>query len=242
MHKLSVHKIPSVSSEAVAKAQKTLPSKRGFVAVAHPSSHDQMIYFDVNQQELGVLTIHNSEKIATHRIDCYQDPITPGPLAVDQEGKRVLLMSRAARFTDSRLLEVNLITGEQITHYQHAGPGWLMGQFVKDEIIVFEQRLGEEPVFLVWRRDKTIWESRGTQPMVLPQIWSDPFILMLACTNPNPLTGSGPTQLCALDFRTGVIFPLASIEGERLSVDGNIIRVENRSHDAHDFELELNAD
>ena len=242
MHKLSVHKIPSVSSEAVAKTQKTLPSKRGFVAVAHPGSHEQMIYFDVSQQELGVLNIHNKEKITTHHIDCYQDPITPGPLAVDETGNRVLLLSRAARFTDNRLLEVNLVTGEQTTHHQHAGPGWLMGQFVKDEVLVFEQRLGEEPVFLVRRRDKTIWESQGTQPMVLPQIWSHQFIIMLACPNPNPLTGSGPTQLCALDFRTGVIFPLVSIEGKRLSVDGNIIRVEYRSHDAHDFELELNAD
>ena len=241
MHKLSVHKIPSVSSEEVTKGRMTLPPRHGLVAVAHPRSHDQMIYFDVIQQELGVLNIHNSEKITTHHIECFQDPITPGPLAVDEEGKRVLLLSRAARFTDSRLLEVNLVTGEQITQHHSDGPGWLMGQFVKDEVIVFEQQLGEDPFFWVRRRNKIIWESRGTQPMVLPQIWSDQFIIMLACPNPNPLTGDGPTQLCALDFRRGAIFPLVSIEGKRLAIDGNIVRVENRNHDAHGFELELRA-
>lgn len=242
MHKLSVHKIPVVSSESVSPGSATSPSTRGIISVPHPRSSDAVIYFDVRQQELGILNKTSGEKACTHHVDCHQDPITPGPIAVHEKGRRVLLLCRGTRFADNQLLEIDLESGEQTIRHRYNGPGWLMGQFLKDEVIIFEQRLGDEPTFVVKKGESTIWESSGTQPMVLPQIWSDQFIIMLACLNPNPLTRTGPTQLCALDINSSAMFPLSSIEGQRLSIDRNVIRVENLNNNAHDFALELKAD
>ena len=237
MHKLAVHKIPSIESKSMIQLEHHSPVRRGIVSTAHPSAEDQVIFFDVIQKEVGVLDKAREQTLKTFTVDCHQDPLTPGPIAVDAHGRNALVLSRASRFGDNKLLRINLETGEQTTVHEYAGPGWLMGQFLDDNILVFEQRLGDEPSFFVRRNDKIIWNCAGTQPMVLPQIWDNEFAIMLACTKPNPLTGTGPIQLCALEILSGTLFALTSIEGHRLSLRKNVIRVEQRNQNAHDFAL-----
>ena len=230
MHKLTVYKIPKLGSSAQYQKEVFPALPRGVVSAVHPKNTDQSVYFSVLEQEVGLLNLTDGKRSGQLSINCHQDPLIPGAISVHPNGDKVLLMAKDTRYTDSRLVEINLDSQTQQIVYRQEGPGWLLGIHHGNEIIILEQTLGDSPQFTVRYKNKALWQVHGTQPLVAPAVWQDNYVLLIACPEPNPLTGTGPTQLCALDLNQGTLFPICEAQGESITVDEETVSVESYSH------------
>jgi hypothetical protein len=224
MHRLAIHKLPQLVKTDMEAASSPATAARGLAFGKNSSG--QTAFLDVKAGQVGSIDHKTGERSRVVTIRCHQDPLTPGLLALDDAGNNVLVMASQSLHADAALLQVNLETQKVDTVHQLQGPGWLAGAFMPEGIVILEQKLGEEPVFSVIQNGQTLWTCAGAQSPILPAAWSNEVYLFLLCPEPNPLTGTGPTQLCALDIVQGVLAPLVPAQGNHIRVDGELVTVE----------------
>jgi len=224
MHRLAIHKLPQVVKSELEPAASKMPSSRGLAFAKNLSG--QTAFFDVHTGQVGYIDHETGERSKMVTINCNQDPLMPGMLALDEAGDKVILMASKSEHGDASLLQVNLESQNVDTLHQLEGPGWLAGAYMPEGIVILEQKLGESPVFSVIQNGQTLWSCPGTQSPSLPVAWSPEVYLLLVCPEPNPLTGTGPMQLCALDIVQGALAPLLPADGNHIRVDGEQVTVE----------------
>ncbi len=163
---------------------------------------------------------------------CAQDPITPGLVAVSDDGARALVMACREMHGEPSLMLVDFPAARATTVRSFEGPGWVVGGFLGDKVVCLVQRLGDEPTFSVWLGDKCVWSVAGLQQPCVPARVSDEVLALLVCPKPDELTLTGPSSLCVLDVTSSALAPLAPAAGTRvmarageLSVDGGSERV-----------------
>lgn len=233
MHRLGLHRLPQVvrSERLVSDTVRVFP--RGFVFGENRSG--ACIFFDVNSGEVGRLDPESGLRSDVMKVPAQQDPMTPGLVGVHESGDRALIMIADAFHGIPSLWEVDLQTQTHRVCHRGEAPGWLVGAYMPEALLVLEQRQGQgqEPCFRIHRDGKCIYELAGLQNPCLPVAWSDEIYLLLLCLEPDPYTGTGPTQLCALDAVHGTLTGLLSASGPRLSIEGNVAIVEGGAEHVH---------
>ena len=155
-----------------------------------------------------------------------QDPSTPGLVAVDDDGKRALVLCARAEHGDPSLVLVDLEERVTETIRSFDGPGWLCGGFAGKQVVACEQRLGERAKFSVIVNSKTVWSVDGMQSPCVPVRVRDEVIALLACPTPDAVSGTGPTSLVVLDLASGSIAALAPAQGTRVRLHESALLVE----------------
>lgn len=231
MHRLGLHRLPQVvqSERQPAAAVKLFP--RGFVF--GENRRGDCIFFDLHAGEVGHLNLATGQRSDVMHVPSQQDPLTPGLVSVDESGKRALLMIADTFHGPPSLWEVDLSTQAHRVCHRSEEPGWLVGAYLPDALVVLEQRLGDRPMFRIYRNEGCIWESESLQNPCVPVAWSTDIYLLLLCLEPDPYTGTGPTQLCALDAIHGTLAGLLPAKGSRLSVRGDVAFVEGGEEHVH---------
>jgi hypothetical protein len=217
--RVGLARLPMVRDVERAPAQR----ERGEHGVARGSNAkgDVTVVFDVAR---GTLTRNDDAPIT---LAGAQDPSAPGLVAVDDEGKRALVLCARAEHGDPALVLVDLDARATETVRSFEGPGWLCGGFAGKHVVACEQRLGERAKFSVIVANRTVWSVDGMQPPCVPVRVRDDVVALLACTTPDAVTGTGPTSLVALDLASGAIAVLATpAQGKRVRVDASAIVVE----------------
>lgn len=218
-HRLAVTKLPTV--RAVERTPAT--RERGEHGIARASNaKGDVVVFDVAR---GTITRNDDAPIT---LAGAQDPSTPGLAALDDDGKRALVLCARAEHGDPALVLVDLDARATETVRSFEGPGWLCGGFAGKQIVACEQRLGERAKFSVIVGGKSVWSIDGMQQPCVPVRVRDDVIALLACPAPDAVTGTGPTSLIALDLASGAIATLASpAQGKRVRLaDGGALVVE----------------
>lgn len=160
----------------------------------------------------------------TVKVPCAQDPITPGLVAVSDDGERALVMACTEHHGEPALVLVDFAKGSATTVRSFAGLGWVVGGFLGDKVLCLAQRLGDEPELSVWLGDKRVWSAAGMQQPCVPARVSAEVAALVLCPTPDELTRTGPSSLCALDVTSGALAPLAPAAGTRVVVrDGALI-------------------
>ncbi len=162
----------------------------------------------------------------TVKVACAQDPLTPGLVAVSDDGTRALVMACKEHHGEPALVLVDFATGTATTVRTFAGPGWVVGGFLGDKVLCLAQRLGDEPELSVWLGDKRVWTVAGMQQPCVPARVSAEVAALVVCPAPDELTLTGPSQLCALDVTSGALAPLAPAAGTRVLAKGGALVVE----------------
>jgi hypothetical protein len=223
MHRLGVARLPVVKGVERVAAAPAARLARG-IAVGSNARGAQVV-LDVNRSEVFALDAagHAGPSVAVRTA---QDPITPGLVAVDDTGRRALVMSCEEMHGSPSLVLVDLDakTVEPVHHLD--GPGWVTGGFGNKAPLVCEQRLGDEPRFSVLVGGKRVWSVEGMQQPCVPAMLDDHVALLVVCPKPDPMTGTGDGALCALDLVSGTLAPLCPAEGRRVHVDGDSIVVD----------------
>ena len=224
MHRLGLQRLPQViqSERLASEVVRVFP--RGFVFGENRSG--ACIFFDVNAGEVGRLDPNTGLRSDVMKVPAQQDPMTPGLVGVDESGHRALIMVSDAYHGVPALWEVDLQAQTHRVCHQAEAPGWVVGAYMPDALLVLEQRQGEQPLFRIHRKGQCILELAGLQSPCLPVAWSEDVYLLLLCLEPDPYTGTGPTQLCALDAVHGTLSGLLPAAGPRLSVVGDVAVVE----------------
>jgi len=224
MHRLSTHQLPKLLSSEVISGSPDTNIGRGVIVGANEAG--QTAFMDVEGQEAGLIDLRTGERSNVVKVASFQDPLTPGLISIDPSGQKILVMLRASMHADPSLVEVDLNQAQTRTVHAFDGPGWLAGAYMPDGITILEQRLGESPVFSIIRKGQTVWTCEGTQPPVFPAAWTKELYLLLVCPNPNPLTGTGPNELCALDIVHGALTPIVEAEGHRIKIGEEDVIIE----------------
>lgn len=217
MHRLGLTKLPTVSSVERTPTERER-GERG-VAVGVNARGDR-VRFDVAR---GMLS-RNDE--APFTLAGAQDPLTPGLVAVDDDGKRALVLASRSMHADPALVLVDLDAHATEIVRSFDGPGWLCGGFAGKQVVVCEQRLGERPRFSVIVKGKAVWGVDGMQQPCVPVQVNDDVIALLVCLTPDTITGTGASALVALDLASGAVSSLAPAEGKRVRMEGGAVVVE----------------
>lgn len=214
-----IARLPAAKSVERAPAQR----ERGEHGIARATNaRGDVVLFDVTR---GALT-RNSDVAIT--LAGAQDPATPGLVALDDDGKRALVMCARAAHGDPQLVLVDLDARSTTTVRSFEGNGWLCGGFVGvagKTIVACEQRLGEKPKFTVAVGARSVWSADGMQPPCVPVRVKDDVIALLACVAPDAVTGTGPTSLVVLDLASGAVASLAPAQGRRVRMAANDVIV-----------------
>lgn len=220
-HRLAVAKLPTVRSVERTPATR----ERGERGIARgTNAKGDVVVFDVAR---GTITRNDDAPIT---LAGAQDPSAPGLIAVDDDGKRALVLCARSEHGDPALVLVDLDARVTETVRSFDGPGWLCGGFAGQRgqvIVVCEQRLGERAKFSVIVNGKSVWSIDGMQPPCVPVRVRDDVIALLACPSPDAVTGTGPTSLVALDLASGATAVLATpAQGKRVRLDEGALLVE----------------
>ncbi|OGQ26211.1 MAG: hypothetical protein A2138_17965 [Deltaproteobacteria bacterium RBG_16_71_12] len=174
----------------------------------------------------------NGQPVDTVQVACAQDPLTPGLVAVSDDGLRALVMSCQEMHGEASLVLVDFSNKSATTVRSFAGPGWVVGGFLGDKVVCLAQRLGDEPQLSLWLGDKCAWSAVGMQQPCVPARVSAEVLALVVCPKPDELTLTGPPSLCALDVTSGALAPLTPASGTRvlarpgeLVVEGGLERV-----------------
>lgn len=159
-------------------------------------------------------------------VPCAQDPLTPGLVAVDESGRRALVMSARSLHADTSLMLVDLDARTATPVHTLDGPGWLVGAFGTRSIVVCAQRLGNDPLFSVIFHGKRVWSAAGMQQPSLPAPLSDDVLAVLLCPAPDAITLTGPSSLCVLDLVHGTLAPLVAAQGSRVRLMNDVLVVD----------------
>lgn len=165
----------------------------------------------------------------TVKVACAQDPLTPGLVAVSEDGSRALVMSCKEMHGEPSLVLVDFTKGSATTVRSFVGPGWVVGGFLGDKVLCLSQRLGDEPQLSVWLGDKCVWSVAGMQQPCVPARVSPEVLALVVCPKPDELTQTGPSSLCALDVTSGALAPLAPAAGTRVLAQTGELVVEGGS-------------
>jgi hypothetical protein len=208
--RLGVHRLPTVVDVTRAPAPRRPAPTRGLAIGTN--GRGARIVLDVNA---GVVAALDEAGVRTDdvAVACAQDPLTPGLVAVDDAGRRALVMSSRTLHEDSTLLLVDLDAHTAKPVHALAGPGWIVGAFGRESLVVVEQRLGAAPAFRVVVDGRVVWSLPGMQQPSLPALLDDELLALLVCPAPDPVTLTGPSSLCVLDLVHGTLAPLLPAEG-----------------------------
>jgi hypothetical protein len=146
-------------------------------------------------------------------LSCAQDPMTPGVVSVRDDGKFALVMQAKEPHADVSLVRVNLDSGSVEQVHALSGPGWVVGGFAGNRVVVCEQRLGDEPRFRVLVDGEARFETEAMQQPCAPVEWQGEIALLLG--------SNGEMSLHMLE--SGAICPAS---GTRLRVEGEALIVE----------------
>lgn len=218
MHRLAFAKLPTVARVLRTKAVPA-PAERG-VAVGANARGDVVVRFDV---ERGTLVRNDDAAIP---LAGAQDPATPGLVAVDDDGGRALVMCAGSMHGDPSLVLVDLVARTTQVVRSFEGPGWVCGGFAGKQVIACEQRLGDRPRFNVVVAGKTVWSVDAMCPPSVPVRVRDDVVALLSCGAVDPITGTGPAALIALDLVSGTTAVLTPAAGWRVRLDGDALVVE----------------
>lgn len=231
MHRLGLHRLPQVvqSERFPSRTPRVFP--RGFAL--GQNRRGACIFLDLNAGEVGRLELASGHRSDVMPVPAQQDPLTPGLVGVDETGDRALIMVSDSFHGPPVLWEVDLRNQSHRVCHRSEAPGWVVGAYLADALVVLEQRLGERPLFRVYRNESCVWESESLQNPCMPVAWSSDIYLLLLCLEPDPYTRTGPTQLCALDVVHGTLAGLLPAAGRRLAVQGDMAIVEGGEEHVH---------
>lgn len=210
VHRLALRKLP-----AVAAVERTAtPKERSEAGVAFgTNAKGDRVRFDVAR---GTITRNHD---APFTLAGAQDPLTPGLVAVDDEGRRALLLASRSLHADPALVLVDLELRASESVRSFDGPGWLVGGFAGAQIVVCEQRLGDKPRFSITVNGRSAWSVEGMQQPCVPVRVREDVIALLLCLAPEAVTGTGPSALVAVDLASGAVSLLAPAEGTRVRLE-----------------------
>lgn len=215
--RLGAHRLPSVVEVTRSPAPASPPTARG-LAVGD-NGRGAVVLLDVNAGIVCALQRDTGVRVDEVKVPCAQDPLTPGLVAVDESGRRALVMASRTMHGDSSLFCVNLDARTAEPMHTLHGPGWLVGAFGRKSIAVCEQRLGDAPTFSVFVQGKRVWSAAGMQQPCVPAFLDDDVLALVVCPSPDAVTLTGPGSLCALDLVHGTLAPLTAAEGSRVRVE-----------------------
>jgi hypothetical protein len=165
-----------------------------------------------------------------------QDPVTPGLVAVADDGRRALVMACAEPHGDPALVLVDLEQRTTTVVHHFAGRGWIVGGFSAKGLIACEQHLGGDPLFVLQHltdgRSKTVFSIAGMmQPCVPAAVrFAHPsageIIAFVGCLQPDAVTFSGPMSLCVLDLTSAAVAALAPASGTVVRAEPDLLVVE----------------
>lgn len=222
---LGLKRLPAVTAvERLAVPAPTSPGRGLSLGVAGPGT--RAVLLDVNEGIVCAFDTATGARSDAVPVPTRQDPLTPGLVAVDDSGRRALVMAARQMHADPALLLVDL--DRKTSEVVHAldGPGWLVGAFSARGVVVCEQRLGDEPRFSVLLGGKRVWSIEGMQPPCVPAAWSDEVLALVVCPRPDALTGTGATALCVLDVVGKSLAPLTPAAGTAVRKEGDALVVE----------------
>lgn len=177
------------------------------------------VVFDVVEGTASVLAA-DGKRTRSVSVPCAHDPLTPGLVAVDDAGKRALVMGALSPHGDAWLVRVDFEREERETLHMAQGPSWVVGGFLtapsKRGAVVLEQRLGESPRFSVIVKGKRVWRVDGMQQPCVPCALPDDVLALVVCPQPDASTGTGPSSLCVLDLTSGTLAALCPAAGTRV--------------------------
>lgn len=203
----SIARLPTVKS--VERTPAVRDRREPVGVVVGSNARGDRVVFDVVKGTVR----HNDDEPIT--LAGSQDPTTPGLVAVDDDGKRALVMCARAAHGDPSLVVIDLDKRATEVVRQFDGPGWMCGGFVGKQIVVCEQR---GPKFSVVVGARVVWTVDAMQQPCVPVRVRDDVVALLACTKPDPVTGTGPTSLVVLDLASGALAELAPADGKRVLV------------------------
>lgn len=203
-----------VTREAIASA----PPPRG-VAVGFGGGVE--VRWDVSAQTVSFPGIEVRQEAA-------QDPVTPGLVGVHPSGRRALVMACRSAHGDPQLVEIDRTSGAVSVKAAFDGPGWIVGGYFANGLLVAEQRLGDTPRHRLHYNGRTVFERVGFQPPCVPAAFDRDIFVTVATLAPDPLTHSGPTEVCLVHLPSGAVRALAPVRGTRITVDGDVVIVDGR--------------
>lgn len=211
--RLATSRLPvakGVAREQVARA----PSPGRGKCMGENARGDRVVQ-DVVDGVVGRLDANGQLK-DTVKVACGQDPLTPGLVAVNDDGSRALVMSCKEEHGEASLVLVDFAKGSATTVRSFSGSGWVVGGFLGDKVVCLAQRLGDEPQLSIWLGDRCVWSVAGMQQPCVPARVSAEVLALVVCAKPNELTLTGPSSLCALDVVSGALAPLVPASGTRV--------------------------
>ena len=221
--RLATSRLPTAKKVARAKVER--PPSPGRGKSVGENANGQRVLHDVVDGVVARLDAAGQPR-DTIKVPCAQDPITPGLVAVSDDGNRALVMACKEHHGEPALVLVDFTKGTATTVRSFAGPGWVVGGFLGDRVLCLAQRLGDEPQLSVWLGDKCVWSVAGMQQPCVPARVAPEVAALVVCPAPDELTLTGPSSLCALDVTSGALAPLAPATGTRVLVKDGALVVE----------------
>jgi hypothetical protein len=179
------------------------------VAAAAPVA----VVLDVVEGRVRSVDLSRGESRDVCALSCAQDPMTPGVVAVRDDGAFALVMQASSPHADAALVQIDLARGSHERVHALAGPGWLAGGFAGEQVVVCEQRLGDAPRFRVLVDAQERLSTEALQQPCAPIAWHDDVALLLG--------SNGESSLVLL--QGGAACPAS---GTRLRKEGDAIVVE----------------
>jgi hypothetical protein len=184
-----------------------------------------VVAFDVKTGDVRTIDLASNAVSDVVKLATKQDPQVPGPVSVNDDGTRALVMVSGSAHGDAALHEIDLAAK---THARVHGPvskGAVCGTWWGKQLVVCEHSAGDDTKLRVFLGGKLIFERAGMHPHSVPVPISDAHMAIVLVPQVDEITGTGDPHVCLLD-KAGTFTQLAPVDGARVRTDGNAIVVE----------------